>query len=204
MFREVLLPREAARMWARSLLFVAVVIGGIFAVRASLFPLSSEARKVNFDPGPSPAEDFQAVVRGVDEAFQKQWHDKGLAHAPRADDLTVARRLSLSLTGSVPSLEEIRQFEASPPENRVDGWANHLLHDRRFADYFAERLARAYVGTEDGPLLAYRKRKYIAWLSDELIQNTSYAGIVSQMISAQGLNTDKPAVNFIAATYDDN
>ena len=112
--------------------------------------------------------------------------------------------MSLGLTGSVPSLEEIRQFEAAPADKRLDGWANHLLHDRRFADYFADRFARAYVGTEDGPLIAYRKRRYLVWLSDQFHNNTSYADIVRQMIATQGLNTDRPAVNFVAATYDDN
>ena len=191
-------------MWARNLFFVAVVVGGIFAIRASLFPLSTEARKVKFDPGPTTEDDFRATVNKVDAAFRDDWKAKGLQPAPRANDLAVARRLSLALTGSVPSLEEIRQFEAQPPEKRVDGWANHLLHDRRFGDYFAERLARAYVGMEDGPLIAYRKRRFLAWLSDELLKNTSYAELTRQMISAQGLNTDKPAVNFIAATFDDN
>ena len=191
-------------MWARNLFFVAVVVGGVFALRASLFPLSTEARKVTFDPGPTTEDDFRATVNKVDAAFRNEWAAKSLESAPRADDLTVARRLSLALTGSVPSLEEIRQFEVQPTEQRLDGWANHLLRDRRFGDYFAERLARAYVGTEDGPLISYRKRRYLAWLSDELSKNTSYAELVRQMISAQGLNTDKPAVNFIAATYDDD
>lgn len=189
-------------MWGRNLLFVAVVLGGVVALRASLFPLSSESRKVKFDAAPARADDFRAVVRAVDDSFRTDWQSQGLTPAPRADDLAVARRLSLALTGSVPSLEEIRQFEQQPPETRLDGWANHLLHDRRFADYFADRLARAFVGTEDGPLIAYRKRRYTAWLSDELLKNTSYAQIVRQMIAAQGLNTDRPAVNFIAATYD--
>ncbi len=191
-------------MWARNLLFGAVVIGGIFALRASLFPLSTESRRVNFDPGPTTADDFRATVNTVDAAVRAEWKAKGLDPAPRADDLAVARRLSLALTGSVPSLEEIRQFEQQPPDQRLEGWANHLLHDRRFGDYFAERLARAYVGMEDGPLVAYRKRRYLAWLSDELLKNTSYAELVRQMISAQGLNTDRPAVNFVAATFDEN
>jgi hypothetical protein len=191
-------------MWGRHLFFVAVVVGGTVALRASLFPFATDARKVNFDPGPTTADEFQAVVKEVDGTFRNDWDDKNLTPAPRADDLAVARRLSLALTGSVPSLEEIRQFEARPAANRLDGWANHLLTDRRFADYFAARLARAYVGTEDGPLIAYRKRRYIAWLADELLKNTSYAAIVRQMISAQGLNTDTPAVNFVAATFDEN
>jgi hypothetical protein len=140
----------------------------------------------------------------VDESFRQEWAKRGISPAAHANDLAVARRLSLALTGSVPSLEEIRQFEAQPEGARLDGWANHLLHDRRFADYFADRLSRAYIGTEDGPLIVYRKRRFLAWLSDEFLKNTSYAEIVRQMISAQGLNTDKPAVNFIAASYDDN
>jgi hypothetical protein len=191
-------------MWARNLLFAAVVVGGAVALRASLFPLATEARKVHFDPGTTTHDDFRVTVEKVDAAFRDEWAAKSLTPAPRADDLTAARRLSLALTGSVPSLEEIRQFEAAPPEQRVAGWANHLLRDRRFGDYFAERFARAYVGTEDGPLVAYRKRRFLAWLSDEFLKNTSYAELVRQMIAAQGLNTDKPAVNFVAATYDDD
>jgi hypothetical protein len=136
------------------------VLGGIAALRASLFPLDTKARQVHFDPGPAD-EEFQSVVRRVDEAFRREWAEKGLTPAPPASDLAVARRLSLGLTGTVPSLEELRQFEVQPEGERVAGWANHLLHDRRFADFFADRLARAYIGTEDGPLLVYRKRRYL-------------------------------------------
>jgi len=191
-------------MWARNLLFIAVVIGAGFALRASLFPLSTRSRQVDFDAGPTRTDEFRQVVERVDRSFRDEWTAKNLAPAARADDLAIARRLSLALAGTVPSLEEIRQFEAQPPESRLEGWATHLLKDRRFADYFAERMARAYVGTEDGPLIAYRKRRFLAWLGDEFLKNTSYAEIVRQMIAAQGLNTDKPAVNFIAATFDEN
>ncbi len=191
-------------MWGRNALFIAIIVFSVLALRASLFPLSTASRKVKFDPTPTEKDDFRAVVSQVNQSFRADWANKELQPAARADDLAVTRRLSLALTGSVPSLEEIRQFEEQPPEKRLDGWANHLLHDRRYADYFADRLARAFVGTEDGPLIAYRKRRFIAWLSDELKENTSYANLVNEMISAQGLNTDKPAVNFIAATYDDN
>lgn len=189
-------------MWARNLLLLLAIVGGAVALRASLFSHDSPSRRINFDPGPTTGDDFRATVRQVDAAFRREWTASGLRPAARADDLTVARRLSLALTGSVPSLEEIRQFEARPAEHRLDGWANHLLHDRRFADYFADRLARVYVGTEDGPLIAYRKRRFIAWLSDEFLRNAPYSEVVRQMIADQGLNTDRPAVNFIAASYD--
>ena len=190
-------------MWARNTLIVVAIIAGVTALRASLFSLDTNARKVKFESAEVIRDDFQLTIQQVDDAFRKEWAKNGLEHAPEAEHLAVARRLSLALTGSVPSLEEIRQFEGQPPESRLAGWANHLLRDRRYADYFADRLARACVGTEDGPLLVYRKRRFLAWLSDELLKNTSYGTLVREMISARGLNTDTPAVNFIAATYDD-
>jgi hypothetical protein len=191
-------------VWGRNLLFVAVLAGSVLAIRASLFPLSTKARQIHFDPGAARTDEFRSVVRRVDDAFRLEWRERGIEPAPRAADLAVARRLSLALTGTVPSLEEIRRFEAVPPEGRIEGWTNHLLRDRRFADYFAERMARAYVGTEDGPLVAYRKRRFLAWLSNRFLTNAPYGETVREMIAAQGLNTDRPAVNFVAAAFDEN
>jgi hypothetical protein len=188
-------------MWARHLLFLGVVLGGAAILRASLFPLHTPARAVYFDTTAASADDFQAALREVDDAFRAEWKAKGLTPARRAADLIVARRLSLALTGTVPSLEEIRQFEAQPPENRIAGWADHLLQDRRASDYLAERLARAYVGTEDGPFIVYRKRRFLTWISDELHKNTPYDVFVRQMIADHGLSNDHPAVNFITETY---
>ncbi|MGL6095703.1 MAG: DUF1549 domain-containing protein, partial [Fimbriiglobus sp.] len=191
-------------MIARNLLFLAAIAVGFGLVRTAVFPLSDANRSISFDPGDTTDPGFRAVVGRLDESFRAGWADRGLTPAPPADDLAVARRLSLALTGTVPSLEEIRQFENAPAETRLAGWANHLLRDRRFGDYSADRLARAAVGTEDGPLIVYRKRRFLAWLSDELVKNTSYADLVRQMIAADGLNTDTPAVNFVAAAYDDD
>lgn len=190
-------------MWARHLILPAAVVLALAGLRASLFPLDTKARQIRFDPGPAADDDFRQVVARVDEAFRQDWAEKGLTPAPYAPDLLVARRLSLALTGTVPSLEEIRQFEAQPPGARVDGWAGHLLHDRRFADYVAERLGRAYLGPEDGPLIVYRKRRFLAWLSDQLLANRPYGEVVREMVAGTGLNTSAPAVNFIAAAYDD-
>ena len=67
-----------------------------------------------------------------------------------------------------PSLEEIRDFEEDKRSDRLEHWTRRLLADKRFADYFAERLARAFVGAEDGPFLLFRRRRFIAWLSDSL------------------------------------
>jgi hypothetical protein len=110
------------------------------------------------------------------------------------------RRLSLALTGSIPSLEEIRQFEALPPEGRTESRLDELLRDRRTADYLAERFARALVGTEDGPFVKFRRRRFTTWLSDAFLENRPYDAVVRDLIADQGLWTDHPATNFVSVT----
>ncbi len=102
--------------------------------------------------------------------------------------------------GTIPSLEEIRQFEYLPAEQRLPWWIDHILQDRRFADNFAERFARAFVGTEDGPFILYRRRRFVAWLGDQFAANRPYDQIVRELIASEGLWTDKPATNFLSVT----
>lgn len=102
--------------------------------------------------------------------------------------------------GTIPSLEEIRQFESRPEGERLTWWIDHVLQDRRFADYLAERFARVFVGTEDGPFILFRRRKFRSWLSDQITLNVPYDQIVREVISTEGIWTEKPATNFITVT----
>src|SRR5262249_10848150 len=140
------------------------------------------------------------VVGAINQAFARQWMEQQVTPAPRAPDLALARRLSLALTGSIPSLEGIRQLTAEKGDARLQTWLDGLLQDRRFADYFAERLARTYVGSEGGPFLVYRRRRFLSWLSDQLLHNRPHDEIVRELIASQGLWTDQPATNFVTVT----
>ncbi len=139
-------------------------------------------------------------VAALDRAFQDIWAKNQLRPATQADELTLARRLSLSLAGTVPSLEEIRTLEQVPEGTRTQWWLDRLLTDQRTFDHLAERFARALVGTEDGPFILYRRRKFVSWLSQELEQNQPYDSIARQILADHGLWTDKPAVNFVTVT----
>ncbi len=185
----------------RDLFFVSVVgIGaagvgaGLMRAQESASPEKPQTKQVKSDDG--------SIVAALDESFHKQWAAGKFTPAAPADDLAQMRRLSLALCGSVPSLEEIRRFEARPKETRVREWLDALLADRRFSDYLAERFARVYVGTEDGPFILYRRRRFIAWLSDVLLENRRYDDLVREMIAERGLWTDHPATNFVSVTFD--
>jgi hypothetical protein len=77
---------------------------------------------------------------------------------------------------------------------------DHLLADRRFADYWSERLARAYVGNEQGNIVLFRRRRFRLWLADALAQNMPYDVLVRHLLADEGVWTGQPAVNFVTAT----
>ncbi|MBL9177573.1 MAG: DUF1553 domain-containing protein [Verrucomicrobiaceae bacterium] len=140
------------------------------------------------------------AAKTVDAAFEADWGQKQLQPAAKADDLTLVRRLSLALTGSIPSLQEIREIERLKIADMGQWWLSQLFADRRTSDYLAERLVRVYVGIENGPFLIYRRRRLVDWLSDALQQNRPYDQVVRSLINANGVWTTSPEVNFITVT----
>jgi hypothetical protein len=184
----------------RDMVFVAVALGGTGTLAARLFsPLEIwEARHAS--TAKVTISDLGQIVHRVDTAFQTRWSGQGLAPAARAPELAVMRRLALALAGTVPALQEIRNFELAPAGQRIEGWLDALLHDRRCADNLAERLARVFVGTEDGPFLRFRRRRFVAWLSDAILENRRYDDVVKDLIAGTGVWTDHPEVNFLTVT----
>jgi hypothetical protein len=180
-------------------LVVVLAVATIVALAArSALPPAEKLREVGVD-----ISDLKPAVDTLNAEFAGRWKEAGVPRAERASDLTVLRRLSLALHGTVPSLEEIRQFEADARDDRLEHWTRRMLADKRFADYFAERLARALVGKEDGQFVIFRRGRFVEWLSEQLQHNTPYDEMVRTMISESGLWTGKPAVNFVSAAIND-
>jgi hypothetical protein len=187
----------------RDVVFVAVVLGGVVSLVAGLLRPSGRAAASPVRSELAAGSDVGPIAARVDESVRKRWAAEGLTAAATAPELAVMRRLSLSLCGTIPSLEEIRRFESRPPDRRLVAWLDDLLKDRRCADYLAERFARVFVGTEDGPFLKFRRRRFVAWLSDAFLANRRYDAIVRDLIADEGLWTDHPATNFLTVTVDE-
>lgn len=153
-----------------------------------------------FAPKSKLQSDVVKVAIRVDQAFKRQWDSREIEHAEKAPNLLVARRLALGLAGTIPSLEEIREFEGQPSEHQIHWWVSRLLEDERTSNHIAERFARALVGVENGPFLVFRRRRFVSWLADEIHANRRYDQLVRDILTDEGLWTDTPAVNFYTRT----
>ena len=56
----------------------------------------------------------------LDAAFERDWAKAQVEPALPAPDMLVYRRLALGLCGTVPSLEELRAFEADAGPDRLE------------------------------------------------------------------------------------
>ncbi|MFQ5732442.1 MAG: DUF1549 domain-containing protein [Planctomycetaceae bacterium] len=195
-------PRAGALRRFRPFVMPAGVVIGVFAL------VTWAASHPGIDaPGEVPSDVSDVVARAdahLQDRWQKQtWNGQPLQPAKPAGDLVVLRRLSLALHGTVPSLEEIRQFEADEKPDRLQRWTVRLLEDDRFATYFAERLARGYVSTEGGTFVLYRRDRFTSWLRSQLKNNTPYDAVVRKIISSTGLWTGTPSTNFMTYAYNE-
>ncbi|MFT5130087.1 MAG: hypothetical protein ACI8W8_003716 [Rhodothermales bacterium] len=188
----------------RHLLFFSICIAGFGAILGNLLQGDPFRAPLSFQSEAARTPAFRDAGAAIDGEFAESWQSAGLEPAELADDLTLIRRLSLALTGTIPSFEEIRAFEAQPEGERIHWWLSYLFEDRRYSDYFAERLARAYVGVDNGPFLVYRRRRFVTWLSEQLQANIAYDQLVQRLITAKGIWTTNPEVNFFTATIDQN
>lgn len=142
-----------------------------------------------------------AVVQEVNVSIERLCADANVPIAEPADELAVWRRLSLALHGTIPSLEEIRAFESDTNPSRLERQLDRMLEDPRFADYFAERLARSFVGVDNGQFLIFRRDRFLDWLTRQMQQNRPYDEIVREMISGSGVWTGEGEVNFLTAAF---
>jgi len=154
-------------------------------------------------PDMTQRKSFTRTAKQVDQFFEHEWAEKETPPSEIADDFIQLRRLSLALHGTIPSLEEIREFENMQGENRWERWTQKLLEDRRFADYFSERLTRAFVGVSQGQFIVFRRDRLKAWLSEQIQANTPYDELVRTLISGEGLWTGDPETNYITAAMAD-
>lgn len=176
---------------------VAAVASVVLLVMAAARP-AMDGRPLAVDRGAAPSDAAaDPTVAAVDAILAARRRANSVRAATPADDLTVLRRLWLALAGTIPSLEEIRRFEADAAPDRTARALRGLLADRRSAEALARRLASGLVGDERGTFIVFRRDRFTSWLADQLAAHRPWDAVVRDMVAARGLWTDTPAVNFI-------
>jgi hypothetical protein len=121
--------------------------------------------------------------------------------SPVVDDAGFLRRVSLDLTGQLPTPAEVRSFTADASKIKRSTLIDKLIASSAFVDHWTLKWGdllqnnRKYLG-EKG---AYEFRE---WIRESIAQNKPYDRMVREMLTARGSSYENPAANFYRVTRD--
>jgi hypothetical protein len=177
---------------ARSLSVVASLAGLVAA--GALVALGEPARA-----GDAKALDWKAAAAKVDALVAAKFKSHpDLVVAPRSDDAEFLRRVTLDLTGVIPTeAETVRFLQDGSPDKRP-ALVDALLASPRHAEYMATWYSNLLLGTAIRDRNVNR-RTFNEWMRDQFARNRPYDEIVRDLITASGNSDDSGAVGLMSS-----
>ncbi len=112
-------------------------------------------------------------------------------------DSEFIRRVTLDVTGLLPSLEETREFLASSDPQKRARLVDRLLERPEYAKFWALKWGDwlRLTGKRIGDEAIY---KYHRWIENALAENMPYDKFATELLAASGSTLSNPPANFIA------
>lgn len=158
-------------------------------------PKSRQAARTAL-PGEMPRRSF------IDEEIFGKLEAAGVPSAALATDEEFLRRVTLDLTGRIPSAADVRAFVADKDPGKRDAVIDKLLWSPEFVDkwtvWLGDLLQNARAAQNRSQQFEGRNRLY-EWIRLSIEGGKSWRDIAYEMVTGQGNNYDKetPGANFI-------
>ncbi len=137
------------------------------------------------DPRPGKSNEPQTVARAIDRLLDKRLAEAKIPASPPADDAEFLRRVSIDLTGRIPTLERARAFlESSDPDKRSQV-IEELLASREHGLHFAT-LWRNLIAPSNPVKGKPAPDRFTPWLAEQFQRNRGWDQIVSDLLTAEG------------------
>jgi Protein of unknown function (DUF1549)/Protein of unknown function (DUF1553)/EF hand len=167
-----------------------------FAVLGGLLASWAAAAEQPEKPG-KPSE--RKIAAEVDRLLDAAVTTSGGKLAPRTGDADFLRRVSLDLSGRIPSPRDLTLFGLEPASEKRSKVIDRLLDSDAFARNWA-RYWRDVVMTRATDMRArLAQRAFETWLVEQFRKNRGWDGVVSDLITATGDVREKGEVALIFA-----
>lgn len=140
----------------------------------------------------------------VDDYFSGYWKEEKIRPALPANDYEFLRRLTLDLSGRLPTPGEIRSFvRNSSPEKRALK-IEELLVEESTAQFWADQWLRIlfqYRFAETDPVKVHFP-SFVGWLKNAFRSDMPYDRFLTHLVADRGDYKKKPATNYILKHLD--
>lgn len=142
----------------------------------------------------APVENLPPTNNFVDELVFANLAEIGIPPSPVCDDATFIRRVSLDVTGRMPTPQETEAFLASADPNKRNQLIERLLRSPGYADFFANKWSSLLKNRRDDASDITANFAFHAWIRDSLLENVSYDQMVRELLAATGTVVANPPV----------
>lgn len=163
----------------------------------SVLSLTWVANSQTSKPEASSTRDPATVVASMNKAWHAGLEKDQRAPVAQADDSEFLRRVTLDLTGRIPTIRQTREFlDSRDPDKR-----RKLVDELLASSQFGERFGVAWRLWLDPPEEGSKPKPdtLSPWLTRQLNQNRGWGDIVREMLVIDGPIRDNPAMTFLLA-----
>jgi hypothetical protein len=136
----------------------------------------------------------------LDAWFDAHWKKRDLKPGPVCDDAVFLRRVSLDISGMVPTPEEVRSFLKSSKKDKRAKKIEELLAGPEAAEYFAHLWVQWLMGHD----IDFRDLRNLdlgalcLWLKKAWSEDLPYDEFVRSFLSSSGRLSENPPANYLA------
>ncbi|MFN0051137.1 MAG: DUF1549 and DUF1553 domain-containing protein [Planctomycetales bacterium] len=132
----------------------------------------------------------------IDVAVLNKLKLLGIPPSPICDDATFIRRVSVDITGRLPTEQEVRDFLASSDPQKRDRLVDALVDSPAYADLFANKWNMVLRNKRRQPLDTRGTYAFFEWIRDALQENKPYDQFVREVLAASGDVSSHPPVTW--------
>lgn len=141
---------------------------------------------------PTPKYDFP-IQTVVDQFTLKKWQELGLVPSELCTDEQFIRRVSLDITGTMPTPEQVLSFVADKNPKKRDALVDRLLETPEYQFYFANKWADILrVKRRGQPDRAEGTFAFHNWIREAIAADMPYSKFAGAILAASGSEERNP------------
>ena len=142
----------------------------------------------------APVDDLPPPSNYVDKHIFTKLKAVGMPPSEICSDSTFIRRVSLDITGRLPSVKATKAFLADQDPAKRDKLIDQLLDSPEYADFFANKWSALLRNKRTKTSYQRGNFAFHGWIRDSLDQNKPYDQFVREVVAASGEVEQHPPV----------
>jgi hypothetical protein len=135
-----------------------------------------------------------AHLTPIDQATHKQWQQLGLVPSPLASDEQFIRRVSLDITGTLPTPAQVKAFLGDKAADKRAKLVDTLLNSPEYAYFFANKWSDILrVKRRSQPDRVHGTFSFHEWIRQAIVRDMPYDEFARAILTASGDEYTNPA-----------